>query len=67
MVYSVICTISYTICFSLSQYIMHSLSRFNKREEDFPSLKEYNDYLEEVEDMSKFFSLGVSYIFDEKS
>lgn len=44
-----------------------SLSRFNKREEDFPSLKEYNDYLEEVEDMSKFFSLGVSYIFDEKS
>ncbi|XP_031478959.1 uncharacterized protein LOC116249816 [Nymphaea colorata] len=24
---------------------------FNKREEDFPSLKEYNDYLEEVEDM----------------
>ncbi|KAE9462541.1 hypothetical protein C3L33_05550, partial [Rhododendron williamsianum] len=27
--------------------------RFNKREEDFPSLREYNDYLEEVEDMSK--------------
>ncbi|KAG9134935.1 hypothetical protein Leryth_001179 [Lithospermum erythrorhizon] len=26
-------------------------SIFNKREEDFPSLKEYNDYLEEVEDM----------------
>ncbi|XP_077212071.1 cyclin-dependent kinase-activating kinase assembly factor-related / CDK-activating kinase assembly factor-like protein [Tasmannia lanceolata] len=24
---------------------------YNKREEDFPSLKEYNDYLEEVEDM----------------
>ncbi|CAI9114830.1 OLC1v1015639C1 [Oldenlandia corymbosa var. corymbosa] len=24
---------------------------FNKREEDFPSLKDYNDYLEEVEDM----------------
>lgn len=24
---------------------------FNKREEDFPSLREYNDYLEEVEDM----------------
>ncbi|EEF34002.1 uncharacterized protein LOC8265933 [Ricinus communis] len=24
---------------------------FNKREDDFPSLKEYNDYLEEVEDM----------------
>ena len=28
------------------------LCRFNKREEDFPTLKEYNDYLEEVEDMS---------------
>lgn len=26
-------------------------SIYNKREEDFPSLKEYNDYLEEVEDM----------------
>ncbi|KAK9141486.1 hypothetical protein Syun_010886 [Stephania yunnanensis] len=25
---------------------------FNKREEDFPSLREYNDYLEEVEDMN---------------
>ncbi|GMI67689.1 hypothetical protein like AT4G30820 [Hibiscus trionum] len=24
---------------------------YNKREEDFPSLREYNDYLEEVEDM----------------
>lgn len=27
--------------------------RFNKREDDFPSLKEYNDYLEEVEEMSE--------------
>ncbi|KAK8945991.1 hypothetical protein KSP40_PGU003041 [Platanthera guangdongensis] len=27
-------------------------SIFNKREEDFPSLKHYNDYLEEVEDMT---------------
>lgn len=25
---------------------------FNKREDDFPSLREYNDYLEEVEDMT---------------
>ncbi|XP_058095829.1 uncharacterized protein LOC131241149 [Magnolia sinica] len=25
---------------------------YNKREDDFPSLKEYNDYLEEVEDMT---------------
>lgn len=30
-----------------------AIHRFNKREEDFPSLREYNDYLEEVEDMSK--------------
>ncbi|CAO2823079.1 unnamed protein product [Amaranthus hypochondriacus] len=28
------------------------MSIFNKREEDFPSLREYNDYLEEVEDMT---------------
>ncbi|XP_057961234.1 uncharacterized protein LOC131153151 [Malania oleifera] len=27
-------------------------SIFNKRVEDFPSLREYNDYLEEVEDMT---------------
>lgn len=27
-------------------------SIFNKREEDFPSLRDYNDYLEEVEDMT---------------
>eukprot|EP01018_Ginkgo_biloba_P031720 Gb_12120 [translate_table: standard] len=25
---------------------------YNKREDDFPSLREYNDYLEEVEDMT---------------
>jgi hypothetical protein len=28
-------------------------TRFNKRREDFKSLKEYNDYLEKVEDLSK--------------
>lgn len=28
--------------------------RFNKREDDFPTLREYNDYLEEVEDMSMY-------------
>jgi hypothetical protein len=27
--------------------------RFNKRPEDFPSLRAYNDYLEMVEDISK--------------
>ncbi|CAL9767960.1 unnamed protein product [Musa acuminata subsp. burmannicoides] len=29
-----------------------NLSGYNKREEDFPSLKECNDYLEEIEDMT---------------
>lgn len=28
-------------------------SSFNKRREDFPDLRSYNDYLEEVEDISK--------------
>ena len=26
---------------------------YNKRQEDFPSLREYNDYLEDVEEISK--------------
>lgn len=34
-------------------YPIFKWHRYNKREEDFPSLREYNDYLEEVEDMSK--------------
>lgn len=25
--------------------------RYNKREEDFPSLREYNDFLEEIEEI----------------
>lgn len=29
--------------------------RFNKRREDFPDLRSYNDYLEQVEDISKLF------------
>jgi hypothetical protein len=33
-------------------------SRFNKRREDFPDLRSYNDYLEEVEDISKL--LGIA-------
>nr|XP_010906735.1 uncharacterized protein LOC105033574 [Elaeis guineensis] len=32
---------------------------FNKREEDFPSLREYNDYLEEVEDMTSNLVEGI--------
>lgn len=35
---------------------MDLLSRFNKTREHFPTLKDYNDYLEEVEDMSELFS-----------
>lgn len=27
--------------------------RYNKRDFDFPSLKEYNDYLEQVEDIGR--------------
>jgi hypothetical protein len=27
--------------------------RFNKRREDFPDLRSYNDYLQQVEDISK--------------
>lgn len=27
---------------------------FNKVQADFPNLKEYNDYLEEVEDISRY-------------
>ncbi|KAI4377703.1 hypothetical protein MLD38_015288 [Melastoma candidum] len=34
-------------------------SIFNKREEDFPSLREYNDYLEEVEEMVVNYIEGV--------
>lgn len=32
---------------------LDAASRFNKRREDFKSLKDYNDYLETVEDLSK--------------
>jgi hypothetical protein len=32
------------------------LYSYNKRREDFKSLKDYNDYLEEVEDISNFVS-----------
>ncbi|XP_050219199.1 uncharacterized protein LOC126669701 [Mercurialis annua] len=34
-------------------------SIFNKREDDFPSLKDYNNYLEEVEDMIFDYVAGV--------
>jgi len=30
------------------------VNRYNKKEEDFGSLRKYNDYLEKVETISKF-------------
>lgn len=33
---------------------------FNKVEKDFATLREYNDYLEEVEDISKYSLLALS-------
>jgi len=50
---------TYKCCFSIyvaddNSKVEYLFYRFNKREEDFPSLREYNDYLEEVEDMSEF-------------
>ncbi len=30
-------------------------SSFNKQEEDFANLREYNDYLEEIETISKYY------------
>jgi CDK-activating kinase assembly factor MAT1 len=40
-----------------SNYLYGFGFRFNKTQEHFPTLKDYNDYLEEVEDMSELFSL----------
>ena len=37
--------------------------RFNKTRDHFPTLKDYNDYLEEVEDMSGLFVLFVNLSF----
>lgn len=34
------------------QSISNNASKFNKTQEHFPTLKDYNDYLEEVEDMT---------------
>ena len=36
-----------------SELTLASGIRFNKRREDFPDLRSYNDYLQEVEDISK--------------
>jgi hypothetical protein len=36
---------------------------FNKRREDFVDLKSYNDYLEEVEEISKIFQPTIDCFF----
>lgn len=40
--------------------LLFSLCRYNKRDFDFPSLREYNDYLEEVEDIGRSSDLEAS-------
>jgi hypothetical protein len=39
--------------------------RFNKAEKDFPTLMEYNNYLEEVEDISKSHALSGSFLLQQ--
>lgn len=41
----------FTTCVITS--VLLSFRRYNKRDFDFPSLREYNDYLEQVEDMGR--------------
>lgn len=50
-------------CIRFSIYIITSvltLNRYNKRDIDFSSLREYNDYLEQVEDIGKAAELEAS-------
>ena len=42
------------LCKTIVMILFLFLSRFNKRKEDFADLRSYNDYLEEVEDISMF-------------
>lgn len=37
------------------------VNRFNQREEDFPDLQSYNDYLETYEDLSALLPLPLHY------
>ena len=46
-----------------SDYLYGFGFRFNKTRDHFPTLKDYNDYLEEVEDMSGLFVLFVNLSF----
>lgn len=41
--------------------LLQLTSRFNKRREDFLDLRSYNDYLEEVEDISTYFQIILNY------
>lgn len=41
--------------------VLFFLCRYNKRDVDFSSLREYNDYLEQVEDIGKSSHLEASY------
>lgn len=43
----------YACAFVLFGLSLMSSNRFNKRREDFPDLRQYNDYLEEVEDIGE--------------
>lgn len=48
--------------FSFPIHLLPQLTfRFNKRREDFPDLRSYNDYLEEVEDISKLLWITSSF------
>ncbi len=40
--------------------VLFFLCRYNKRDVDFSSLREYNDYLEEVEDIGRSTDLEAS-------
>lgn len=44
----------------LFESLLPLLCSYNKRDFDFPSLREYNDYLEQVEDIGRSTSLGAS-------
>ncbi len=39
---------------TLNEHLSCPAHRFNKREEEFPSKKDFDDYLEEREDISEF-------------
>ncbi len=50
------------MCISQSAILLQSskcVCSYNKTERDFNSLKEYNDYLEEVETISKLYALAI--------